>query len=146
MWRCSAILYGPAQVNLFHVGLTLCGQPDLLMRDGGGSIVIVDWKRSKQIEFENGWRCLQYPLEHLPDCNGFLYSLQLNVYRYMLETENGYTVTAMLLAVCHPDLEAPRLIECPRMDREMTSIVEYEIECGRATAAALPIDAPFLVP
>ncbi len=64
----------------------------------------------------------------------------------MLESEYGYTVSNMVLAVCHPELQAPRLIELPRLDREMASIVQYELECGRARAASLPIDAPFVVP
>ena len=73
-----------AEVNLFHVGLRLAGQPDLLMLDTDGNIVIVDWKRSKEIRYENNRGALQYPLAHLPDSNYWLYSLQLNVYRYML--------------------------------------------------------------
>jgi len=54
-----------AEVNLFHVGLVLAGQPDLLMMDPAGDLAIVDWKRSKNIRFE-GDRTLQYPLGHLP--------------------------------------------------------------------------------
>ena len=100
-----------SQVNLFHCGLVLAGQPDLLMRDVKGNIIIVDWKRSRQIRFENDRCSLKYPLSHLPDscrrscfsvfvplpdlscennmrvvkdCNFWLYSLQLAVYRHML--------------------------------------------------------------
>ena len=96
------------------------------------------------MHFENERRSLKYPLQHLPDANGWLYCLQLNVYRFMLEREYGYTVSSMLLAVAHPESAAPRLISCPRMETELDAVVDYEIECGRARAAALPIDAPFL--
>jgi len=83
---------------------------------------------------------------HLPDTNYFLYSLQLNVYRYMLESEYGYRCSSMWLAVVHPDNDQPRLISCPRMDAEIAAIVDYELECGRAKAAAVPgNDARFVV-
>jgi len=62
----------------------------------------------------------------------------------MLESEYGMSVSAMYLAVVHPDSEAPRLISCPRLQTEIELIVEYEIECGRARAAALPgLETPF---
>ncbi len=126
------------------MGLLLAGQPDLLMRDTEGNIVVVDWKRSKGIRFENDRGALKYPLQHLPDANYWLYALQLNVYRYILESEYGMAVSSMLLAVVHPESEAPRLIACPRMQAEVEAMVEYEIECGRAKAAAVPgPDAPF---
>jgi len=132
--------YSPyrAESNLFHCGLVLAGQPDLLMTDQRGEIVIVDWKRSKSMKFENAHGSLKYPLEHIPDSNFWLYSLQLNTYRLMLETEYGMPVSDMILAVCHPEIDGPRLIACPRMDEEMRRIVEFEIESGRAHAAALP--------
>ena len=61
-----------------------------------------------------------------------------------LESEYGMRVRAMYLAVVHPDNEGPRLISCPRLQQELNLIVAYEMECGRATAAALPgPDAPF---
>ena len=114
------------------------------MRDTEGNIVVVDWKRSKAIRFENDRGALKYPLQHLPDTNYWLYALQLNVYRYILESEYGMAVSSMLLAIVHPESEAPRLIACPRMQAEVEAMVEYEIECGRAKAAAVPgPDAPF---
>lgn len=45
--------------------------------DAGGGIVILDWKRTKAIRFDNAFRqSLKEPLETLPDSNGWLYSLQ----------------------------------------------------------------------
>ena len=42
-----------AEVNLYSASLQVAGQADLLMRDSSNRIVIVDWKRSKEIHFEN---------------------------------------------------------------------------------------------
>jgi len=115
------------------------------MKDAAGSIVVVDWKRSKDVRFENDYRSLKHPFGHLPDTSGWRYSIQLNLYRYILESEYGYSVSSMFLAVVHPEQDGPRLIACPRMVSEIAALVEYEIALGRARAAALPLDAPFIV-
>ena len=69
------------EVSLFHNGLCLAGQADALFRDDHGAITILDWKRTKMIRFDNSFRTLKEPLSHLPDSNGWLYCLQLNVPR-----------------------------------------------------------------
>jgi len=122
-----------AEVNLYSSSLQVAGQADLLMRDSSNRIVILDWKRSRDIRFDNKFGHLKYPLEHLPETNYWLYSLQLNMYGYMLEGEYDMTVVGYYLAVVHPDIDTPRLIFCPRMDQEMKLIHEYESECGRAS-------------
>ena len=120
-----------AEINLYSNKLQVAGQADLLMRDSNNSIVIIDWKRSKDIKFENDRCHLQFPLEHLPETNYWLYCLQLNLYGYILEQDYDMKVVGYYLAVVHPDIEKGRLISCPRMDREMHLIAEYEHECGR---------------
>ena len=57
-----------AEVNLCHFGLKLAGQVDLILRNAAGELVIADWKRAKDIRWENRYANLQYPLDHLPDC------------------------------------------------------------------------------
>ena len=123
-----------AEVNIFHVGLRCGGQPDLLLLDSRGRIVIVDWKRTKKLSMENDRATLKYPLDHLPDCSYYRYALQVNLYRYILTSEYSMTVGSMFLAVCHPDLPVPRLIEVPPLDAEVDRLVEHEIAQGRATA------------
>jgi len=122
------------EVNIFHVGLRCGGQPDLLLLDSRGRIVIVDWKRTKRLSMENDHATLKYPLTHLPDCSYYRYSLQVNLYRYILESEYSMTVGSMFLAVCHPDLPAARLVEVPRVDDEVHALVEHEIAEGRAAS------------
>ena len=198
-----ALRLSASQVNLFHCGLVLAGQPDLLMTHEKGNIIIVDWKRSRQIRFDNDRCSLKYPLSHLPDswrrscfsvfvpltypakttcelsriaisgctvcnwrcidtcwgpttrvehaCSARPCQLMIRKMRAdmstipRLETEYGMNVSATYLAVVHPDNDAPRLISCPRLQEELNLIVAYEMECGRARAAALPgPDAPFV--
>ena len=76
-----------------HCGLVCCGQLDALFQhEVTADLCLVDWKRTKTIEFENRFRTLNPPLETMPQSNGNVYSMQLNVYAYILESEYGYSV------------------------------------------------------
>ena len=131
-----------AELNLFHCGLRCAGQPDLLCKDADGRIVIVDWKRVPKLSFENRYSALHYPLSHLPASSYWLYALQCNVYRLFLETEYAMPVASMWLGIVHPRCTKSRLLEIPRMDKEMEALLEHEIQSGRATPS-MPLDAPF---
>ena len=134
------------EVSLFHNGLCLAGQADALFVDDDGAITILDWKRTKMIRFDNSFRTLKEPLSHLPDSNGWLYCLQLNVYKWMIETElTGLRVAAMYLGQVHPCLPRARLIEVPCMRDELQLVVEDQIGRGEAISGALP-DATFALP
>ena len=127
------------EISLFHVGLQVAGQADCLCLDADGSIAIWDWKRSKEIRMDS-LRQMRAPLVHLPDSNYFHYALQLNLYRYMLESEYDLRVSRMLLGVVHPLRSSPLCLEIPRMDREVGLIVvEHE---GNPSPCPGP-DAPF---
>lgn len=54
----------------------------------------------------------------------------------MLESEYGFTVDSMWLGVVHPSLTVPCLIEVPRLSQEIEDLLQYEIECGRASLSA----------
>ena len=64
------------------------------------------------------------------------------VYRYILQ-EYGLEVSAMLLAIVHPDMPGPRILEVPRMETEMRLIHDFEIQYGRATESLPGARAPF---
>ena len=109
------------EVCLFHVGLRVAGQLDALFRsESDGHFALVDWKRCKSIRFDDKFQTMRPPLDNLPDCNGSLYALQLNFYRYILESEYGCHIGEnMFLGVCHPDLQEPRLIRVPHLQDEV---------------------------
>ena len=78
---------------LFHVGLVVAGQLDVLFVNKDGGFALIDWKRSKDIQFENAFNRFKHPLYHLPDTNFWRYALQLNVYRFALETEYAFVIS-----------------------------------------------------
>ena len=124
------------ELCIYHCGLRLAGQIDALFLDKDSKLVIVDWKRIRELKYENPHASLLYPLDHLPDTNYWTYALQLNMYRYVLETEYGLDVSRMLLAVVHPDAGSPALVDVPRLEAEIHAIHDFEIAHGRADVSA----------
>ena len=127
------------EVCLFHVGLCVAGQLDALFWNADKKqLALIDWKRCKSVVFDNSFRTLRAPLDHMPECTGSFYALQLNLYRYILESEYGCPVESMFLGVCHPYLQKPRLIRVPPMQEEIELLVEDQISRGLAVSAAEP--------
>lgn len=68
--------------------LNLAGTIDILFKKDK-ELLIGDWKTSENIKKYNPWQTALPPIEHLDDCNFFIYSLQLNIYKLILQKE-GY--------------------------------------------------------
>ena len=83
------------------------------------------------------------PLEHFPDTNYWTYCLQLNTYRYILESEYNMEVGSMFLGVAHPQRDKAQVIELPRLDDEIAALVDHEIALGATSEPAPGENAPF---
>ena len=122
-----------SELCVYHDKLRCAGQADLVMLDEKDNMVVVDWKRTKKLVYENRFRTLRYPLSHLPDSNYWIYALQLNFYAYFLESSDySSCVSDLYLAVAHPELASPQLVSAPWLRAEVEAIVQYENEHGRA--------------
>jgi hypothetical protein len=92
------------EMYVFDEDVNVCGSIDMLFCDpqDDSKIYIYDWKRSKEIRtrnaFERGYGCFS----HLDNCNFVTYSLQLNLYKYILESKYDKTVVGMMLVILHP--------------------------------------------
>jgi len=122
----------------------LAGSIDMIYkRKSDGKYIIYDWKRSKEIKttntFENGYS----PLGHLPNCNYWHYTLQLNVYKWFLETFYGLEVAELYLIILHPDntnYRRLRLNILPDEVKEMLNCRKRAVEAGSKSLVLLPID------
>jgi ATP-dependent exoDNAse (exonuclease V) beta subunit len=66
--------------------LKFAGSIDMIFRNPDGTLLIYDWKRCRQIKMDNKWQSSTNPIfSELPDTNFWHYSLQLNIYKYLLE-------------------------------------------------------------
>lgn len=109
---------------VFKEDIKLAGSIDMVFRKPDGTFAIYDWKRSKEIKYENDWQSGKSPVNHLPDTNYWHYSLQLNVYRTIIEELYGATVSELALVVLHPDNPSFRVIQVNRMEDEVEAMFE----------------------
>lgn len=100
----------------------VAGSIDLAVVLPDQSIVLVDWKRAKKLPQKmRGYSNLPKPLNHLPDCAGVRYAMQLSLYHYILETYYGLRVVGRVLASIHPDV--PFCTSVPYMKDEVAYLM-----------------------
>ena len=126
---------------VYYEELMISGSIDMVFKNPDGTISIYDWKRVKEIksEVEFGKYAHTECIRHLPDVNFWHYSLQLNVYKTILEHKYGMKVSKLCLVRIHPE-DAYKNYECidvPFMDKEITDLIElrlkqvYEIKASK---------------
>lgn len=120
-YRTEAIVYAKE--------LGLAGSIDMLYIDEEtNEMIIVDWKRSKEIKYDNRFQNGIGPCSHLPDTNYIHYSLQLNFYKYILENYYDFKVKSLHLVVCHPDNEDYIKIDVDDFQKEIESMINEWIK------------------
>ena len=95
----------------------------------GTPLAIYDWKRCREITKTNraGKFATHPAIEHLPDTNFWHYALQLNTYKYILQTKYGKTITDLYLIVLHPDAQNYQRVKLPDLQTEVTELFEERI-------------------
>ena len=101
-------------------------------------LVIYDWKRCREITKTNSAnKFATHPaISHLPDSNYWHYALQLNVYKYILQSKYNKTITDLYLIVLHPEAQNYQRIKLPDLQTEVAELFEERIRHFSATAAA----------
>ncbi|MBR5102636.1 MAG: hypothetical protein IK092_05885 [Muribaculaceae bacterium] len=112
--------------------LRIAGTIDLVCRNNDNEVEIYDWKRSKALIDEYGYE-IRFNrnnkhgingLEHISDTAYWHYTIQQNLYRYILEHNYGLRVKAMHLVVLHPSLDDYRIINVQTMDNTVKTILD----------------------
>ena len=68
------------------------------------------------------------PLQFIPDCAGWHYKLQLNLYKFILESKYGVSVRSMTIVGLHPQQQGkPFVIEVPVMDHAVRLLVDHQV-------------------
>lgn len=113
------------EMYVFDEDIQVCGSIDMLFCDPDDhhKLWIVDWKRSKEIRkrnaFERGYGCLA----NFDNCNFITYSLQLNMYKYILEAKYGKTVIGMALVILHPNHSGYMVVPVDNMQAEIQKML-----------------------
>jgi len=124
----------------------LCGSIDgVFRRKSDGKIVIYDWKRSKEIKTENTFENGYHPVSHLPNTNYWHYTLQLNTYKWFLESLYGLEVGDLYLVILHPNNKNYRRIRLNFLDQEVLDMLECRkraVDQVKAGGAYQPVILP----
>ena len=100
----------------------IAGSIDMVYRKPDGTLAIYDWKRAKEIKTDNRYDNMLGPVSHLPDTNYWHYSIQLNVYRRILQENYGETVSELALVILHPNNSKFRVLQLAMMEEEVDGI------------------------
>jgi hypothetical protein len=134
------------EMIVFAEDLKIAGSIDMLYHDPDepGAFIIADWKRSKEIKMSNRWQSGTHSLtEELEDCNFIHYSLQLSLYKYVLEKYYGMKVNDRFIVVLHPNQETYLKIPTRDMDDVIAALMdERRIEVASASPAFSPPSSP----
>lgn len=111
----------------------IAGTIDLLVRNKNTGVVgIYDWKTNAKIDFQNNFRVgnrLKHPVEHLHNCSGVLYALQLNLYQCIL-VKSGYLPrdTKFERRIIQLTDDGPKFFELPDLQIEIRDMIIYCLE------------------
>ena len=115
-----------SEIILYSKELEIAGTIDVLAKDNKtGEYVLIDWKTSKKIttvsyKYKTG---NHDATKNIMDCNFYHYSLQMSLYRYILEEFYGLRVRNQVIAHIKDDGVDAHL--APYMKKEILKMLEY---------------------
>jgi ATP-dependent exoDNAse (exonuclease V) beta subunit len=113
---------------VYYEEYKLSGSIDMVFENPDGTLLIYDWKRCREIKYENYGKCAQTEcIRHLPDTNFWHYSIQLNTYKTILEHKYGKKIVGLYLVCIHPEnpYKTYERIEVPFMEKEIADLFAY---------------------
>ncbi len=118
--------------TVYHEDAKIAGSIDMVYENPDGTLSIYDWKRSKNITRINAFNkfAITPLICHLPDSNFWHYALQLNTYKYILETKYDKKIKDLFLVRLHPEAEEKNyeLIQLPDLSNEIKELFEEKIK------------------
>ncbi len=101
---------------IYDEEIKISGSIDMVYLNPDDTLSIYDWKRCKDITIENKWNKYSTNplLKGIPDTNYWHYTLQLNMYKYILESKYNKKVKDLYLVQIHP--------ENPNKDYELINV------------------------
>ena len=111
---------------IFDEGSRICGSVDMIYTNTAGEYFLCDFKRSKEIRFSNRWQQGCTPMTcGLDDCNFIHYSLQLGVYKAILEKNYGIRISETYILVLHPNQAEYLQIPTASMSKIVSDIFSW---------------------
>ena len=107
--------------------LGICGMVDQLYYSKTlESLVIFDWKTNKKMSYKSKFKNnMLEPISHLPECEFTTYSLQLSLYKYIIELETKLDIKKCFIVWFNEKNDSYKLIECADYKKEIVNMLNY---------------------
>jgi hypothetical protein len=115
--------------RIFDSSLSLAGSIDMVYEKDNGDLFLFDWKRSTKIingagyliesDYDYGFD----ELSHIADNSYNRYSLQLNLYKYIIESNYGKKISSMNLLILHPHFHTFFHLQIPHLKKETKFLI-----------------------
>ena len=123
--------------TIYDENLKICGSIDMIFINDDGTLSIYDWKRCKEIKLKNDYKeySITPSINHLHDCNYVHYTLQLNIYKKLIERNYGFTVKDLHIVCMHPDNDNNNYIEykLPIISEEIDKLFQERLDLNNIT-------------
>jgi ATP-dependent exoDNAse (exonuclease V) beta subunit len=104
--------------------LGLCGMVDqLFWNEKSGELEIWDWKTNKEIKETNKWQQFKDPLNHLDVCELNTYSLQLSLYKHIIERNTNLKLGNSYIVWLNENNDTYKVFKCHNFEKEVKSIL-----------------------
>lgn len=116
--------------SIWDEELKICGTIDMVYQNNDGTFSIYDWKRTKEIKKINIWgeTALEKCIEHIQDTNFWHYSIQLNIYKYLLEKNYEKKVKELYIVCFHPLHKNYKKYKIPNLTNEVANLFKIRIK------------------
>jgi len=100
----------------------LAGTIDFVAENEDGTLDLYDWKRSKHMELYNPFNKYSHVV-HIPDTNFWHYTVQLNLYKYIIEKCYHKKVNRMYLVCFYPTQLTFKKYEVENIQQHIAAIL-----------------------
>ena len=105
--------------------LGICGMVDqLFWNKKTKEYQIWDWKTNKEIKRKNHWQKFKSPISHLDVCEMNTYSLQLSLYKYIIEKNTNLKLGDSYIVWFNEKNETYKPIKCYDFQKEIVKMLE----------------------
>jgi hypothetical protein len=127
----DAIYINPYRTEwiIYDEDILLAGTLDCLFLNSQGRFCLCDWKRAKDIDVQNKYRKFtEIGGLSIPNTSYMKYTIQLNLYAYILKKKYNINVETMCIVNLHPDQEDYSIIGVERRKDLVDAIIKLRSE------------------
>ena len=114
--------------EVYDEDIKVAGSIDMLFLNEDGTIDICDWKRCKEIKKDNKWEHGLEPLNDIPNTNYWHYSIQLNMYKRILEKNYNKKIKNIYLICIHDNNDNYLKFDLPILNNEIDLIYKTRLK------------------